>query len=230
MSRLFINFACIYIIFNSFVLGQSDSISSKIRVYAPTGNSKHKRTSSEKGYLWVVKLDVLSTIFAGNIPLFLEYRIAKNISLEAGLGLTYGSDIITNIINELEAGFFGYPSSRALGSSFKGAIKYYPSKDDNAIEGWNFGISFQHKNVRRKYDPNYNFEQDKLNTKNSFNLLISHQNFSISNICFEWSLGVGVSKNKLKSYIENSTGMPEVEIRNSIGPSFALGFKIGFGN
>jgi len=217
-----------------------EQTSSKIRVYTP---SSSVNTSNET-YKWTVKTDLFSFV-SGEFPIIGEYRFAKNFSAEISAGLTYGIYENYGLFDEEYDGEgTTFETKAAMGNSFRGGIKYYPSSDFDAIEGWAFGIQFFSRTNNRSYETvDYNDidlsgETDSRN-KTGLALTISKQSFSDSNISFEWLLGIGFAKTNHEFITENYVTDPDTGENNSYlkentveetVPNIQLGFRLGFGN
>jgi Protein of unknown function (DUF3575) len=217
---------------------------SQIKVYTPSSSSTANKDNS---YKWAVKTDLFAYV-GGEFPVAFEYRIAKKISVEASAGITYAfipNDFLTDSKDDFPTG----DSEAALGSAFRGTVKYYPSADYDAIEGWYFGLQLFSKTTNRDYvesnnffgsalssDISYNGKRDT-RTKTGLSLVIGKQIFQDSNIVFESYIGIGLANVTRKFYITDneflnnnsvSTVIPK-ETSKSV-PNFQLGLKIGFGN
>ena len=217
---------------------------SRIKVYTPSGASSPSKSTSDNSYKWVVKTDVFS-ILTGEFPLIGEYRFAQKFSVEASAGVTYSylpNDFLDSNTD------YGYSSSdntkAAMGTAFRGTIKFYPSSDYDAIEGWNFGLQLFSKTTNREYTATGNeafYLNDKkdVKTKTGFSLIIGKQIFQDSNVTFESYIGIGFASVKREySYVDsvydsNTGNYVYSPVTNSISetrPNVQLGFKIGFGN
>lgn len=212
---------------------------SRIKVYTPKGESLSSGSSSNS-YSWVVKTDLLKFV-TGEIPLIYERKISSKFSVEAAAGVTYSffeNDYSLLIDDEEES----FESKAAFGSVFRGTIKYYPSSDYDAIEGWSFGIQVFTKTNNREYDlsensPYATFLNGKKDSKmrTGAALIISKQLFQDSNICFESFIGLGYANVKTERYtsqyneIINDYELTQVkETEGALNVQF--GFRIGFGN
>lgn len=215
---------------------KKDSVSTptKIRVYSPTVNAEKKDNS----YKWVVKTDVFKYL-AGEFAVIGEYRFAKKLSAELSVGATYGFNTINLFLEDFNDDENSKP---AMGAAYRGALKFYPSSDYDALEGWAFGIQVFTKTNNRDYttDP-YDDINRGLGGKSSslkktgLALLISKQAFQDSNIAFEWTLGLGFV-NATRHYYTSDYNynteiytVKEFNTKESI-PDLQLGFRIGFGN
>lgn len=213
---------------------------SQIKVYTPSSSITPKKDNS---YKWAVKTDLFSYV-GGEFPISFEYRIAKKISAEASLGATY-TFLPNDFLFDNEDNFTSAESEAALGSAYRSTLKYYPSGDYDAIEGWYFGIQLFSKTNNRNYiktnsvsatDLAYNGKKDTKN-KTGISLVIGKQIFQDSNILFETYIGIGLANVTRKYYVNNNdlinnkslgTVIPQKTSKSL--PSFQLGLKIGFGN
>ena len=215
------------------------STKSRIKVYTPSGEAKSSASSSNS-YSWVVKTDLLK-FATGEIPFIYERKISSKFSVEAAAGVTYSffANDYSLLIEDNEENF---ESKAAFGSVFRGTIKYYPSSDYDAIEGWSFGIQLFTKTNNREYDvaessPYAAFLNGKKDSKmrTGAALIISKQIFQDSNICFESFIGLGYANVKTERYttfyndVINDYEIKEVKIQEG-ALNVQFGFRIGFGN
>jgi hypothetical protein len=215
------------------------STSNRIKVYTPQGDAKNSG-SSANSYSWVVKTDLLKFI-TGEIPLIYERKISSKFSVEGAAGITYSffeNDYLAFIEDEETQ----FESKAAFGSVFRGTLKYYPSSDYDAIEGWSFGIQAFMKTNNRAYDgadngSNSEFLAGKKDTKKrtGIALIISKQLFQDSNICLESFVGFGYAHVKLSYYASDySQLISDFEVRQIKEEegvlNFQFGFRVGFGN
>lgn len=226
------------LLFSGSLLAQTstDSVSSptKIRVYSPVTSVSQKDNS----YQWVVKTDVLKYI-TGEFAIIGEYRFAKKLSAELSLGATYGFYTRNLFIEDLVD---DENSKAAIGGAYRGALKFYPSSDYDALEGWSFGIQVLTKTNNREYKENSSSDQaTSLSGKSSsfkktgLALLIAHQAFQDSNIAFEWTIGLGFVNTTNDYYESNYDYNSETYNVNHFNtkesvPDLQIGFRIGFGN
>ncbi len=211
---------------------------SRIKVYTPTGVSESSGLSSSS-YRWVVKTDVLKFV-TGEIPFIYERKISSKFSVEGAVGATYSFFPNDFSLTDNE-GQSSFESKAAFGSVFRGTIKYYPSSDYDAIEGWSFGIQLFTKVNNREYDGvsngNYssslNGKKDS-KTRTGIALIISQQLFQDSNICLESFVGLGYANVKTEFYTSDNdalSGDAVKQITKDEGAlNFQLGFRVGFGN
>jgi hypothetical protein len=213
----------------------------KIKVYTPTGTSNSTKSSKDNSYKWVVKTDLLG-IVSGEFPLIGEYRIAPKFSIEASAGLTYAylpNDFLSFNNNDDTASDVENTKA-AMGSAFRAAIKFYPSVDYDAIEGWNFGIQLFTKTTNREYDQTgdgaalINGLKDS-KTKTGIALIIGKQIFQDSNVTFEGLIGIGLANVKRESSVLSYDNDTNLNLVNTITtsetkPNIQLGCRIGFGN
>lgn len=222
--------------------GATEQTSSKIKVYSPSSSMK----AVSEAYKWTVKTDIFSYI-SGEFPVIAEYRFAKKLSVEASAGITYGLYENFGIFDD---GYTGdgstFTTKAAMGTAFRGGIKFYPSSDYDAIEGWSFGLQLFSRTNNREYtnesynSTNYNIIGEKdSRTKSGLALTIAKQVFWDSNISFEYFLGIGFASVKHDFLTENyeydsGTGNYTYYLKpNSVKetiPNFQLGCRIGFGN
>ncbi len=222
--------------------GATEQTSSKIKVYSPSSSMK----AVSETYKWTVKTDVFSYL-SGEFPVIGEYRFAKNFSAEVSAGLTYGLYENFGVFQEDYSGEGStFSTKAAMGTAFRGGVKFYPSSDYDAIEGWSFGLQlFSRTNNREYTNESYNATNYSLigekdsRTKSGLALTIAKQIFWDSNISFEYLLGIGFASvnheflTEISEY-DSGTGnynyyLKQNSVKETI-PNFQLGCRIGFGN
>ena len=212
---------------------------SRIKVYSPTGISE-KSSATSSSYSWVVKTDVLKFV-TGEIPIIYERKISSKLSVEGAAGVTYSFFANDYTLNG-EDDESSFESKAAFGTVFRGTLKYYPSSDYDAIEGWSFGIQLFTKVNNREYDGAENggyseFLSGKKDSKSrtGIALIISQQLFQDSNICLESFLGLGYANVKSEYYtwdydnVNNSYAVKQIK-KDEGNLNVQFGFRIGFGN
>lgn len=214
---------------------------SRIKVYTPSSSSSSS-SSKDNSYRWAVKTDIFG-IISGEFPIIAEYRIASKFSVEASAGITYAfypNDFSFSGDDDDMSSY--YDSKAAMGTAFRGAIKYYPSSDYDAIEGWSFGVQLFSKTTNREYsldssDPNTSSldGQKDSKTKTGISLIIGKQIFQDSNVTFESYIGIGFA-NVTREYFTqeynpdtSNYDLRAIETKESV-PNVQFGFRIGFGN
>ncbi len=214
--------------------------SSRIKVYTPSGEaSTIKKT--DNSYKWAVKTDLFG-IVSGEFPVIAEFRIAKKFSVEGSAGVTYAFFGNEGLSSENIDGYYDNSGTKpALGSAFRAAIKYYPSSDYDAIEGWSFGFQVFSKTTNRDYKTNSAEEVALINgvkdskSKTGISLIIGKQIFQDSNITFESFIGIGMASIKREYLVstydyDTSTEYVSTASTKETVPNIQLGFRIGFGN
>ncbi|OCB76874.1 DUF3575 domain-containing protein [Flavobacterium crassostreae] len=217
----------------------------KIKVYTPTGLST-SGTTKDNSYKWVVKTDLLGFV-SGEFPVIAEYRFSKKLSAEASAGLTYAY-IANNFTLSGENDDDYGETKAAMGTAFRAAIKYYPSSDYDAIEGWSFGIQVFSKTNNREYQteeksytttPSVLEGKKDIKTKTGISLVIGKQIFQDSNIAFESFIGIGFANVTRERFVNvddyDSNGkylglaIKPLKTTETL-PNIQLGLRIGFGN
>lgn len=228
---------------SSFLFAQNDAVkevtTSKIKVYTPSSSTAAK---ADNGYKWTVKTDLFSFV-SGEFPIIGEYRFAKKLSAEVSAGVTYGLYDNFGVFDEYEGPGRTLDTKAAMGNAFRAGIKFYPSSDYDAIEGWAFGLQVYTRTNNRNYKPDtytgldFSSQIDS-RTKVGVALTISNQMYNDSNIAVEYILGIGFANvthdfvTYDSSYSNNSGTTYDIKpmsIKETI-PNFQLGCRIGFGN
>ncbi len=189
---------------------------------------------NEASLKWAAKVDVF-LMGLGEIPVSVEYRLAKKLSIEATAGITYSifPNNFLRINSEIDP--YGNDTKAGFGSVFRGTIKFYPSAEDEALEGWNIGIQvFRKSNVRNYDNANYIPEDKKdIKVKTGIAIIVGKQ-FFYDSLVFEPFFGVGYHKMKRTFYgdVPDTADSilyyaPKELKENQL--NFQLGFRIGFG-
>lgn len=221
---------------------------SRIKVYTPGGISTSGKSSKDNSYKWAVKTDVFA-ILTGEFPLIGEYRFAEKFSVEASAGVTYSylpNEFLSN--GDTTDGVYADTgdTKAAMGTAFRGTIKFYPSSDYDAIEGWNFGLQLFSKTTNREYElpisdngaALINGTKD-VKSKTGISLIIGKQIFEDSNVTFESYIGIGFASvkresSKIESTYNSGTGNYTYNLSTysltETKPNVQLGLRIGFGN
>ena len=222
---------------------------SRIKVYTPGGiSSSSDKSSKDNSYKWAVKTDIFD-ILTGEFPLIGEYRFAPKFSVEASAGVTYAylpNEFLSS--SDSSDGIFSDSGNTkaAMGTAFRGTIKFYPSSDYDAIEGWNFGIQVFSKTTNREYDLSLGDNGSALingtkdvKSKTGLSLIIGKQIFEDSNVTFESFIGIGFASvkresSKIESTYNSSTGDYTYNLSTysltETKPNVQFGLRIGFGN
>jgi hypothetical protein len=210
--------------------------SNKIRVYTPSASNSANGKQNDNSYKWVAKTDFIA-VLTGEFPLIAEVRIGKKFSVEGSVAVT--NAFLPNDLILTDDSGSDYNSKAAIGTAFRGTLKFYPSSDYDAIEGWSFGIQLFTKTTNREYEVNSTFPEleGKIDTKTKtgISLIISKQIFADSNIAFESFIGVGmanITREYYNTIYNSATGFEELNQNNTSEstPNFQFGFRIGFGN
>jgi hypothetical protein len=215
--------------------------SSQVKVYTPSPSGKAKEDNS---YKWVVKTDLFGYV-SGEFPVAFEYKLGQKFSVEASAGFTYAFYPNESLFGSENGDGSSADTKAALGSAFRGAFKFYPSSDYDAIEGWFFGLQAFTKTTNREYDVQSNYGSDSSSSgfdgkkdtksKTGLSLIIGKQLFQDSNIAFEYFIGIGMASVNRSYYINEydyntNTTYNTLKETNEVVPNFQLGLKIGFGN
>lgn len=231
----------LFFFISSLLFAQNDKVeevnSNKIKVYTPSSSTNSK---ADNGYKWTVKTDLFGFV-SGEFPIIGEYRFAKKLSAEVSAGVTYGLYENFGLFGEYEGSEHISETKAAMGNAFRAGIKFYPSSDYDAIEGWAFGLQLYTRTNNRDYKPDtYSPELDFSNQKDSktkvgIALTISNQMYYDSNIAIEYFLGIGFANvtHDFLTYdyndISSNYERKPMTIKETI-PNLQLGCRIGFGN
>ena len=183
-----------------------------------------------------VKLNPL-LILAGDMPIYIEQKIAKKMSVEVGVGLTYD-----NMLTELlDSKHYREDVDRenAMSYSVSGALRYYPSRVFPALEGYYFAPELRYRNYKANAFE-YNgerYEVPQSRTFTDYKLTFGFVDFIEDHILMDFYAGIGIRNRDYVNLItpgsvfnDQTQTMEYYTTRNetSLAPIFSLGFKLGF--
>jgi hypothetical protein len=193
-----------------------------------------KKVAEKKPLRTTVKMNPLLLI-QGDIPVYVEHKVAKKVTVELGLGMTY-DNVITDALDVDH-----YPEStekeNLMGYSIAAGLRYYPSSTYETMEGYYFAPEIryrQYKSITNQYlEETINVKQGRNIT--DFKLGFGYVDFIEDRIFIDLYTGIGMRKrnyyNMVKEVIPASSSMPETyELwdEDKMVPLFSLGAKIGF--
>lgn len=190
-------------------------------------------------HIYIAKV-IYTYCFLAEIPVIYERKISSKFSIEGDVGATY-SFFPNDFTLTDDCSESSFESKAAFWSLFRGTIKYYPSSDYDAIEGWSFRIQLITKVNNREYEGVSNGDYSSSlsgkkdsKTRTGIALIISQQLFQDSNICFESFVGLGYANVKTEFYTTDYDGVNPNAIKqiskDEGALNFQIGFRIGFGN
>jgi hypothetical protein len=183
-----------------------------------------------------VKLNPL-LILSGDMPLYIEQKIADKITFEVSAGLTY--DNFTTAF-DLDHYSEGDTRQNEMGYSYAGGLRYYPSDSYNTMEGYYFAPEFRHRVYNSTFTQVQGTNIDPVKhqrTITDMKLIFGYTNYFEDHIFFDAYMGVGMRdknyKNLVRSeaYVYNGQNFDQnfsIYNDNVAKPLFALGFKLGF--
>lgn len=172
------------------------------------------------------KIDPL-TIVSGDMPIFLEYKLKEQFSIELGFGFTTSQFNLLNIEMMENA-----PSDEQapLGFSIRINPRYYLPNYDEAINGYYISPQFLYRKYNSLYETGGNVLTPDLKlqrTQTDFKLVFGFQNIEDYAFLLDYYIGVGIRKtNKDVVSIDNSNNY-KVSNLDVMSPSFTLGVKVG---
>lgn len=208
----------------------------KVKVYSPTKDSNYTKKYSS----WAVKTDLYQYAM-GDFALYGEYKIAKKLSVELGVGLTYPFKwTAINLIagnspedfkvvrnnNEMYYDLDDYRDPK-LGMSLRGTLKYYLSNSFDPIEGFYIGLQYMTRDYKNGIE-----NQTVINGKTSYNLVLGFQEIIYEGFVLDYNVGVGyaiIDKEFLFGDYNNSNNY-RIAGGTVAVPNLTISCKIGFGN
>lgn len=202
-------------------------------------------TKASPTFKWILKTDVVS-IATGEFPLIAEFRISDDLSLEgsAGITLTQNNDNDLSKIEYFDDASVGLKGKSAIGTAFRGGVKYYISSEEDAIEGFSVGLFAFNKITKIKYEKQVSdfdyVANGKFDTKNKLGLelVLAYQYFWNKHIGTEFFLGLGAANVKREFYstqvLSDGNGGSFQQVKhndfNQVVENIRFGIKVGFGN
>ncbi len=182
-------------------------------------------------YKNLIKLSPLEA-FSGDLTMYYERVLTKNLSGEVGLGITI-DDYLSTLLDNLDYEYDYDQRNALIGTSFGLGIRYYPYE---ASEEFYFAPEFKYRYYHNTYTPNsqntsLSFEESSKLA--NFRLTVGYVHFFEKNIFIEGfaGLGIGMVSTTYYSSVYNNDTNTDDYIRNSIRkpkPKLALGVKFGF--
>lgn len=202
---------------------------------SPSSVAKKKKKASE---LNVVKLNVFS-IFAGDIAMHYERKLADKISVEAGTGVTLrdflAAAVSADDYNDINQGSSqDYRRDYLLGYSFNVGLRVYPS---GAMEEFYFMPDFRFRKYNSEYIPDGAVTGVKEFVKMSdYKMNIGYVNYIDDNIILDYYVGIGIRKKVSSVYGTTEKYDPNLGYYTEEGliykdrfvPAITLGLKFGF--
>ncbi|MFC5270788.1 hypothetical protein [Adhaeribacter terreus] len=212
--------------------------------------SKHspasvKRTASEKpeirsnAKITRVKINPL-VILSGDMPVYLEHELKKNLSAEISVGSTY-DNVLSDILESGSQPGLSITKEGLNSYSFSAALRHYPSEQGSALQGYYFSPEVRFRDYRSLVT-NVGGEDIKLKQGRQIldgKFVIGYINQTSDRIFFDFYGGIGMRYKFYKDRIENysviydpATGQTttHLKLKDELrrGMLLSLGFKLGF--
>jgi hypothetical protein len=206
--------------------------------------TKGNKQDSGKKYNTAIKINPL-LIINGDIPVLIERKIKDNITVEAGLGITFKDFIFNSFYKNPQASQLDLQSvdtrQYPIGYSLSFAAKYYFSVEEpNKVEGSYLSAEVRYRNYKSqalKFDANALSNSispdDWVNESRELtDIKISYGNIQyISNRFFmEFYSGIGIRlRNIYHAYYSDYTGLTNTVLlhQQDIRPLVSVGIKLG---
>lgn len=203
-----------------------------MELHASPSDSTHQRN-----YKLAFKANPLQ-LLSGNFPVLFEYRFAKPLSFEAGLGMT-SFDALYELGRAISSNTGPVTVRPDVGYSGSISLRYYFSDFNVPMTGGYFSPQVEHR-----YFSNLCSTCQQWNTGSQqrflqetrrqtyFRILLGYQTIGYSNFLFDFYGGVGLRYRD--AYVvtcstEPNTGsLPILVRRQGVAPTFSMGFKMGF--
>jgi hypothetical protein len=215
------------------------STATPIIITESVGQNYHSEKVPEKpatGPKTSIKLNPL-LILSGDMPVYLEHKIAEKITFEVSAGMTY-DNFLTVFDPE------HYPeditSRNEMGYSFAGGLRYYPSDAYTTMEGYYFAPEFR----RRVYKSTVTQVQGiKINpvhqqrTVTDMKLIFGFVHYFEDHIFLDSYIGIGMRNKDYENLVRSGANLYNGQTfeqtydtwDDSIAkPILALGCKVGF--
>ena len=208
----------------------------KVVVFNPEGNSDSNVNSKEPEFRHMIKISPIMFI-NGDFPIFYEYRLGRNLSIEAAIGITH-KDYIHELF-EATKGDFSYDNEElyTTGNSFRSSLKYWPSKYGAMEEGYYFSIEYLNRNYNstltfEDYDNNTSeyifYESPKKRNISEWRLLFGYVYYLDDKVFFEYFGGIGMGTVTTDGPYYDRNYNLKSGIQKRSRPNYIVGWKIGF--
>ncbi|MBK0404223.1 DUF3575 domain-containing protein [Adhaeribacter sp. BT258] len=176
-------------------------------------------------------------LLQGDIPVYIEQKVAKKLTIELGLGMTY-DNVITDA---LDPDHYSESTQKEnlMGYSIAAGLRYYPSSTYETMEGYYFAPEIryrQYKSIANQYlEETIDVKQGRDLT--DFKLGFGYVDFIEDRIFIDMYTGIGMRNRKYHNMVRDGetvyNGTTTVETyevwnENKMVPLFSLGAKIGF--
>lgn len=195
---------------------------------------KFQRKRQDSEIYNLIKVNTMA-ILVGDLPLYYERRLGDQISVEAGLGLTYSYDLLDRLFGLTSESYEG--RSPRLGYSARAAFHFFPDKYVAAPENWYFGPEIQLRH--------YGSSLVSCGSAQNLTPVNEHRNlldlkvtggyiaFASNSVFFEFYGGLGMRYKSLYyascDYTGPVTIIQQPNRTGSWGPTISMGIKFGFG-
>jgi hypothetical protein len=201
-------------------------------------DKKHMNAHASDQHVWVVKLNPFLLIH-GEIPVYLERKLAKSFSLEAGLGLTT-EDYFKDFLLLQKLIIPRSPNVEKLGGvTAKLALKYYLKH--TALTNVYISPEVDYKNYRKYVSGTYsnsggNFSRGRLLDQQKYmdyTVVVGSKKTTEwdHDLYFDWYIGAGLRSGTEDNVVidENNPLVIRLKTVNVISPLLVFGIKLGLG-
>ncbi|MBK0404224.1 hypothetical protein I5M27_14605 [Adhaeribacter sp. BT258] len=247
--RTFFLFLTAGIFATNVAFGQSTTAAPDSAAIKPAQTSRRvtysQQTASEKVQnrhnprITRVKINPL-LILSGDMPVYVEHELKKNLSAEISVGSTY-DNVLSDILESASQPDLSITKEGLNSYSFSAALRHYPSVEGSALQGYYFSPEVRFRDYRSLVtkvggeDVNLKQGRQILDGK----LVIGYINQTSDRIFFDFYGGIGMRYKFYKDRIENysviydpATGQTSTHLKLNDelrrGLLLSLGFKLGF--
>lgn len=208
----------------------------KVVVFNPEGSSDSNVKSKEPEFRHMLKISPIMFL-NGDFPLFYEYRLGRNVSTEAAIGITH-KDYIYEVFEAARDNYdYASESIYTTGNSFRASLKYWPSKYGAMEEGYYFSIEYLNRKYNSsitfdEYDNNlddYIYSEYSLTRKVSeWRLLFGYVYYLDDKVFFEYFGGIGMGNITTEGPYYDRNNNLTLGVQKKSRPNYIVGWKIGF--
>ena len=179
-------------------------------------------------------------ILSGDMPVYLEHELKKNLSGEISVGSTY-DNVLSDMLESATQPDLSITKEGLNSYSFSAALRHYPSDKGNALQGYYFSPEVRFRDYRSLVtkvggeETNLKQARQILDGK----LVVGYLSQSGERIFFDFYGGIGMRYKFYKDRIENysviydpATGKTTTHLQRNDqlrrGLLLSLGFKLGF--
>jgi hypothetical protein len=202
----------------------------------PGASAQHENRNGAR--ITRLKINPL-VILSGDMPVYLEHELKKNLSADVSVGSTY-DNVLSDILESASQPDLSITKEGLNSYSFSAALRHYPSEQGNALQGYYFSPEVRFRDYRSLVTKVGGEEVDLKQARQILDgkLVIGYLNQTNGSIFFDFYGGIGMRYKFYQDRIDNysviydpATGKTTTHLKLNDelrrGLLLSLGFKVG---